>query len=404
MKGGDDTTMASVSSRARGKRQGTSDKNGHGVHSAISGQPWIYRTWVDLVFIIGPAFVATLVVVLFPGLFRDGANMPPEAWLLLIVGVDVAHVYSTLWRTYLDPTEFARHRNLLTYTPIGVWVGGIMLYMIGPMVFWRVLAYLAVFHFIRQQYGFMAVYARKDLRDKWERWVDATVIYAVTLYPILYWHTHLPRNFSWFVEGDFVAVGGPWLAEVGFWIYAACILAYVFKEVRMSLLRGVNLPKNLIVLGTGLSWYCGIVLRNGDLAFTATNVIAHGLPYIAMVWIYGRKKHGADRADGADRPDGAGGKAPNGWMKLGFRLAFLPAFVGVLFALAYLEEGLWDGLVWRDHAGLFPWAEVLPWLSDTATLAIVVPLLSLPQVTHYIVDGFIWKLRKKDGDLRVIDG
>ncbi|MBK9449485.1 MAG: hypothetical protein IPN95_08730 [Bacteroidetes bacterium] len=116
-------------------------------------QPWIYKSWVDLLFIVAPAFLATLVVLLFPGWFEDSEAMPPLAWLLLIVGVDVAHVYSTLWRTYLDPTEFDRHRNLLTYTPIAVWVGGILLYSMGPMVFWRVLAYLAVFHFVRQQYG-----------------------------------------------------------------------------------------------------------------------------------------------------------------------------------------------------------------------------------------------------------
>jgi len=32
---------------------------------------------------------------------------------------------------------------------------GIALYSEGELVFWRVLAYLAVFHFIRQQYGWL---------------------------------------------------------------------------------------------------------------------------------------------------------------------------------------------------------------------------------------------------------
>lgn len=311
--------------------------------------------------------------------------MPPQAWLLLIVGVDVAHVYSTLWRTYLDPAEFQRYRNLLIYTPLIVWMGGVMLYLIGPLVFWRVLAYLAVFHFVRQQYGFMAVYARGDGRAKWERRWDEITVYALTLYPILYWHTHLPRNFSWFVEHDFWALPMPEIAEVGFWIYLVAIAAYIVKEVRMSIVRRrFNWPKNLILLGTGLSWYCGIVWHNGDLAFTATNVIAHGLPYMAMVWIYGRKKQLQE----------AVAPAPNPWMKFGFRTAFLPVFVGLLLGLAYVEEWLWDGLVWRDHVALFPMAELLPYVTDTATLAVIVPLLSLPQVTHYVVDGFIWKSRK----------
>ncbi len=351
-------------------------------------QPWIYKSWVDAVFIIAPAFAATLAVLLFPGFFENNAAMPSQAWLLLIVGVDVAHVYSTLWRTYLDPTEFSRYRKLLIYTPLLVWIGGFFLYLAGPMVFWRVLAYMAVFHFVRQQYGFMAVYARTDARALWERRLDEITVYALTLYPILYWHTHLPRNFNWFVEGDFLPLPLPALAEVGFWIYLAVIATYLVKELRMAIsLRRINMPKNLILLGTGLSWYSGIVLHDGDLAFTATNVIAHGLPYMAMVWMYGRKKQ-------AQQPAFV---APNGWMKIGFRVAFIPVFIGLLLALAYLEEGLWDGLVWRDHASLFPWADVLPFVTNEVALAIVVPLLSLPQVTHYVVDGFIWKSGKGGG-------
>lgn len=357
-------------------------------------QPWIYKPWVDGLFILTPAFAATLAVLLFPNFFENSAAMPAPAWLILIVGVDVAHVYSTLWRTYLDPTEFSRHRQLLTITPIAVWLAGVMLYMIGPMIFWRVLAYLAVYHFIRQQYGFMAVYARKDIRKSWERKLDAIVVYALTLYPILYWHTHLPRNFSWFVTGDFLPIQTAWLTEIGFVLYCLIIVLYIAKEIRYSIQNGrFNFPKNLIILGTGLSWYIGIVVRNGDLAFTATNVIAHGLPYMAMVWIYGRKKHPPENQK----------KAPNIWMKIGFQAAFVPIFIGVLLVLAYLEEGLWDGMVWRDHTALFPWADFLPFLESQASLALIVPLLSVPQVTHYIVDGFIWKMRKPNADLKILE-
>ncbi len=359
-----------------------------------NAQPWIYKPWVDGLFILAPAFAATLVVLLFPRFFANSSAMPASAWLILIVFVDVAHVYSTLWRTYLDPSEFKRHRQLLTITPLAVWLGGVLLYIIGPMVFWRVLAYLAVYHFIRQQYGFMAVYARKDLRKSWERKLDAVLVYALTLYPILYWHTHLPRNFSWFVEGDFLPIQAQWLTEVGFWVYCTIILLYLIKEIRYSIQnRRFNFPKNIILLGTGLSWYIGIIVRNGDLAFTATNVIAHGLPYMAMVWIYGRKKH----------PPEQKAKAPNFWMRIGFQAAFVPLFIGLLFVLAYLEEGLWDGLVWRDHATVFPWADFLPFVENHASLALLVPLLSVPQVTHYIVDGFIWKMRKPDADLKILE-
>jgi hypothetical protein len=43
-----------------------------------------------------------------------------------------------------------------------------ILFLFGA-VFWSVLAYIAVFHFIPQQYGFMRLYARRA--KKWA-WID----------------------------------------------------------------------------------------------------------------------------------------------------------------------------------------------------------------------------------------
>ena len=41
------------------------------------------------------------------------ASVSPWVWLVLIVGVDVSHVYSTLFRTYLDKDDLAFYRNAL---------------------------------------------------------------------------------------------------------------------------------------------------------------------------------------------------------------------------------------------------------------------------------------------------
>jgi len=62
-----------------------------------------------------------------------------------------------------------------------------------------------------------------------------------------------------------------------------------------------------------------------------------------------------------------------------------------IVVFAYLEEGLWDGLVWREHASIFGIFSVLPTVSRRELLAVLIPLLSLPQATHYVLDGFIWK-------------
>jgi len=329
----------------------------------MSRQPWLYSAFSDSVFILAPAFLVTLAVFLF----RTGDVTPP-LWLLLVVGIDVAHVWSTLYRTYLDREESERYRNLLIWIPVLCWIGGIVLYSSGRMTFWRVLAYLAVFHFVRQQYGFLRLYARKEVQTRAGRWIDGMAIYMSTLYPLLFWHTH-GREFQWFVPGDFVSVNAAWLERAGLIAYIASLAAYCGKAIRE---RGVNVPKHLTLVGTALSWYTGIVLFNGDFAFTVTNVVAHGIPYMALVWIYERRK---------------GATAP--W----FRVPMVPVYVGFLFLLAYLEEGLWDVLVWRDHTQYFAWMAGLPRMRDHAALSLIVPLLAVPQATHYVLDGFIWRVR-----------
>lgn len=344
--------------------------------NSLKKQAWIYSPLSDGFFIIAPAFLISLAVVLFPNFFVEG-EVSPMLWLLLIVGVDVSHVYSTLYRTYFDKEEFAIHKKPLVWIPLLAYVGAVCLYAVGVKVFWTVMAYIAVYHFVRQQYGFFRIYSRKEqLAFSFEKWLDPTVIYLATIYPIIYWHTH-PRVFNWFVDGDFFYLPYPIIASIVGWIYVGLLLFYAGKELyKFTQNNFFNLPKNLILLGTAISWSLGIVLYNSDLAFTATNVIAHGIPYMALIWMYGKKKN---KSTG-----------------IGFIYEFvsIPIFVAIIFIFALLEEGLWDTWVWGDHPQLFGWLHGLPELSATA-LIFVVPLLILPQLTHYIIDGFIWRMRGK---------
>lgn len=340
----------------------------------MTRQPWIGPPGFDLAFILAPGIVVSLVVLAFPGAFTS-RELSPLLWAALVVGVDVSHVYSTLYRTYFDPAEFRRARTLHVLAPLLGWMTFAALYSLGPMLFWRCLAYLAAFHFVRQQYGFMMLYAR------WERgprWIDQAAIYAATLYPLAWWQLH-PRRFSWFIDGDFVSLEAPLLSDLLGLCYLLLIGAYLGKEALLIRRTGqINWPRNLLLAGTALSWWVGIIGLDSDLAFTAINVIAHGVPYMALIWLYGRTQHTASLL----------GVVP---VSRAFSLAFVPIFVAVPLLLAYLEEGLWDGLIWTEHPTLFPTFTSLPPIESNDLLVLVVPLLALPQITHYILDGFIWR-------------
>ena len=350
------------------------------ITNASYKQPWIKNPVYDAAFILCPPFIALLIVWLMPARFKYSDAMPLVGWCVLILFVDVAHVYSTLYNTYFDKERFGRRKTLFIITPIACYLAGTLLCFAGWLIFWRALAYLAVFHFIRQQYGFMRLYMRNDTQKKWQVFVDTAAIYAATIYPLIYWHCTPSRNFNWFINNDFILADANTVKTVSFVIYVIILAAYIIKEAAIFIGgRKLNLPKNLIISGTFISWYFGIVYFNGDMAFTLLNTVSHGIPYMALIWI-GLKKQ---TVPGSIRNKYKWSPAAK-WYGLAI-------FLGSLFLFAYIEEGFWDGFVWRDHPGVFGFFSHLPHVNNDILLALLVPLLSLPQSTHYILDGFIWR-------------
>jgi hypothetical protein len=353
-------------------------------------QPWLKNASFDLGFILGPSLLSVIAVFLFADRLDQTHHIPLWAWLVFVLGVDVSHVYSTLFRTYFNSTEFQENKILLTLIPAGMWLLGVLLYSVSGLLFWRTLAYIAVFHFIRQQYGFLRLYTKSEIPNPWDRRLDAAMIYMATLYPIVFWHAHGSRNFHWFIDGDFLTGIPEVVSDIVGGFYLVIVVIYLGREIQKSLQRKfLNLPKNLIVVGTALSWYAGIVHFNGDMIFTMTNVLSHGIPYMALVWLYGERQK--ERAD-----------APLVLGKFSYRLFFsrfsVPIFFAVLLLFGYLEEGLWAGLVWREHLEAYGVLSKLPHITARDTLAWLVPLLTLPQVTHYVLDGFIWKIKDSNAN------
>ena len=85
-------------------------------------QPWIHSAGIDTTFILAPAVIATLVALAIAGAGHAQAEVSVGAWAVLVIGIDVAHVYSTLYRTYLDPTERRELSGWLIATPLLTWV------------------------------------------------------------------------------------------------------------------------------------------------------------------------------------------------------------------------------------------------------------------------------------------
>jgi hypothetical protein len=326
---------------------------------------WLFSARADVAVFGGSALLSF--ALLFVG-WRAGVlwgATPDWAWVPAVLLVDVAHVWATGFRVYFDKRELERRPLLYALVPMLSFAAGVGLYRVGAGVFWRSVAYLAIFHFVRQQYGWMALYrARRGDTGRIGRAIDTLAIYAATVYPLVYWHTHLPRRFDWLMSGDVAPLPG-WIDAVAFPLYVLALLAYAARSIgEWASPRGGSPGKDLLVLTTAASWYVGIVACDSDFAFTVTNVFPHGIPYIALVFWWGRTQ-------------GAPARRPS-----------LATLLATIWAIAYVEELLWDRGVWADRAWLFgaSWGLVSAkgWL---------VPLLAVPQLTHYVLDGFLWRRR-----------
>lgn len=330
---------------------------------------WLFSPAIDLGVFAGSAFVALVLLAIGWQFGLLEADSPDWTWISAVLLIDVAHVWATGFRVYFDAAEVKSRLWLYVLVPVCGYVVGVALYSENAMLFWRCLAYVAVFHFVRQQFGWIRLYrAKLRERDKVGEWIDTIAIYAATIYPLIFWHTNLPRKFEWFVTGDFGAFPAI-LESIAFPIYVLALSLYAVKSIYLAAFRRFYNPgKDIVVLTTAVCWYLGIVAFNSDFAFTVTNVIIHGVPYFAIVYFYAQT-----RRETATKTYGL----------FSSNIVF---FISILWLCAYVEELCWHRGIWHEREWLFG----AGWDLENVKMFFV-PLLALPQLTHYVLDGFIWR-------------
>jgi hypothetical protein len=331
---------------------------------------WLFSPLVDSALFLGSALVSFALA-----LFLSG-ELSSLWWLVFVVGIDVAHVWSTLFKVYFDVDELRRRPMLYSAAPAAALGLSIAAYAFSESLFWTLLAYTAAWHFVRQQVGFFSLYERLSASSKTTKTTGTVAFYGATLGPLVWWHAHLPQPFWWMKENDFCFHLPPIIGDLA--LAATCLSSLAF--VTVSLYKNeFHIGKTLLLLATLLAWIGGIVWAQDDFGFTAFNVLLHGVPYSYLVFRYARGR--------AKEP---GFVLAKKLLSVGF-----VSFILCLWLLAYVEEFLWDTLVWHEHTSLFGHTGL--WLSPDI-LTWIIPLLALPQTTHYMLDGFIWRGHENPGN------
>src|SRR6185436_4353013 len=124
---------------------------------AISAR-WIISARDDLVWLIGSVASSYALLALYVGGVLPLVPMV-AAWAILI---DAPHVFGTFSRTYFDRTERKNRARLLWGSLLFFAIGPVLVLAGAGFVFFFVAALWAYYHLVKQHYGFMVLYKKKN--------------------------------------------------------------------------------------------------------------------------------------------------------------------------------------------------------------------------------------------------
>src|SRR5438045_5129995 len=153
------------------------------VRSRAVSWRWIIGAREDLIWFIGSVVSSYLLLVLYVAGIVPLIPMV-AAWAILI---DAPHVFGTLSRTYFDASEWNTRRRLM--------LGSLLFFVVGPAMvllgfgftFFFLAALWAYYHLVKQHYGFMVLYKKKngDL-DRTDNFLDRAFLLLAFTYPFVF--------------------------------------------------------------------------------------------------------------------------------------------------------------------------------------------------------------------------
>src|SRR5256885_1302913 len=119
---------------------------------------WIINAREDLVWFIGSVVASYLLLVLYVTGVLPLIPMV-AGWAILI---DAPHVFGTFSRTYFDRSEWKTRKRLMLGS-LGFFIIGPAMVLLGAgFTFFFVAALWAYYHLVKQHYGFMVLYKKKN--------------------------------------------------------------------------------------------------------------------------------------------------------------------------------------------------------------------------------------------------
>jgi len=343
---------------------------------------WIINAREDLIWFIGSVASSYLLLILYVTGVLPLIPMV-AGWAILI---DAPHVFGTLSRTYFDKSEWRTRKRLM--------LGSLLFFVVGPMMvllgagftFFFIAALWAYYHLVKQHYGFMVLYKKKnnDLAPI-DNALDRLLLLFAFNYPFV---AFIANDESAMARVPSMLRGGV-NAVATLLLIGTIVLAigWLVRQVqRVVLHQPLNVPKYLLLAAAiPMHWTALFTTMPAKpIALVAILTIYHNLQYHRLIWFHNKKYSAQDARDPqAGMPALRYGPAAFISRRLVYYIGF-----GILFGLMYQAPRQILGYFGLKATHGVPTAE-LP-----VAIQFGVAVLWGVAFIHYYLDSKIWRVRR----------
>src|SRR3989441_5088185 len=259
-------------------------------HASVVSLRWIISARDDLVWLIGSVASSYLLLILYVKGILPLVPMV-AVWAILI---DAPHVFGTFSRTYFDRTERRNRSRLLWGSLLFFTIGPIMVLAGAGLIFFFIAALWAYYHLVKQHYGFMVLYKKKnnDLAPV-DNALDRLLLMFAFNYP-----------FVAFIANDRAAMARvPAILRGGVNAVAMILLigtivlgiGWLARQIQRAISREpLNVPKYLLLAAAiPMHWIALMTpMPAKPIALVAILTVYHNLQYHRLIWFHNQKYSG----------------------------------------------------------------------------------------------------------------
>ena len=328
---------------------------------------WIISARDDLVWFIGS--VVSSYALLF--LYVSGLLPLIPMVVLWAILIDAPHVFGTLSRTYFDRTERKNRARLLWGSLLFFAIGPLMVLAGAGFLFFFVAALWAYYHLVKQHYGFMVLYKKKngDLA-RVDNALDRLLLLFAFNYPFVEFIARDPEAMA---RVPAILRGG--VSGFSKLLLAGTILLFVVwigRQVQRAIAgESLDVPKYLLLAAAiPMHWIVLLTpMPHKPIAIVAILTIYHNLQYHRLIWFHNQKyTRGSREQHGAAE-------------LISRRLLYYIAF-GILFGVIYQGPRQLLG-----YLGLRNTAQPM-------AVQLGISFLWGYAFIHYYLDSKIWRVRR----------